>query len=269
RVKLVAVPTTAGTGSEVSPAAVVRKGGRKISLVDYTLVPDIAIVDPNLTVTMPPTLTADTGIDALTHAVEAAVSIFATPYTDAFCVQAARLIFDALPKAFEDGTDIVARTAMANAATIAGLAFANAFVGVNHALAHAVGARFALSHGRVNGIFLPHVMRYNASLPTKFMPAPGYGAYVAPEKYATLGWVLFGGHDAETQRRRLFSRVDDLLATVGIPRTLQEAGVDAHEFDAAIPELVRAAFEDLSIRTNPRMPLLHELEGLLRAAYSG
>ena len=156
---------------------------------------------------------------------------------------------------------------MANAATIAGLAFANAFVGVNHALAHAVGARFGLAHGRVNGIFLPHVMRYNAALPTKFMPAPGYGAYVAPEKYATLGWVLFGGRDPDEQRRRLFTHVDELLATVGIPRTLSEAGIDAKEFEAAIPDLLRTAFEDPSIRTNPRMPLLKELDALLRAAY--
>ena len=269
RVTLVAVPTTSGTGSEVSPAAVISSGGRKVSLVDYTLVPDVAIVDPNLTLSMPPALTADTGIDALTHALEAGVSIFATPYTDAFCVQAARLIFDALPKAVADGSDLAARTDMANAATIAGLAFSNAFVGVNHALAHAVGARFGLSHGRVNGIFLPHVMRYNAALPTKFMPAPGYGAYVAPDKYATLGWVLFGGRGPDEQRRRLFDRVDELLATVGIPRTLREAGVDAADFEAAIPGLLRLAFEDPSIRTNPRMPLLGELEQLLRAAYGG
>ncbi|HEX4983793.1 MAG TPA: bifunctional acetaldehyde-CoA/alcohol dehydrogenase [Ilumatobacteraceae bacterium] len=267
RVTLVAIPTTSGTGSEVSPAAVVSSNGRKITLVDYTLVPDIAIVDPNLTLTMPPALTADTGIDALTHALEAVVSIFATPYTDAFCVQAARLILDALPKAYADGSDLAAREAMANAATIAGLAFANAFVGVNHALAHAVGARFGLSHGRVNGIFLPHVMRYNASLPTKFMPAPGYGAYVAPDKYATLGRVLFGGRTSDEQRRRLFTHVDRLLADVGIPGTLREAGVDAEEFEAAIPDLLRAAFEDPSVRTNPRMPLLNELLALLRAAY--
>ena len=195
------------------------------------------------------------------------MSIFATPYTDAFCVQAARLIFDALPAAVADGGDLAARTDMANAATIAGLAMANAFVGVNHALAHAVGARFSLAHGRVNGIFLPHVMRYNAALPTKFMPAPGYSAYVAPEKYAKLGWVLFGGHGEDEQRRRLFTRVDELLSTVGIPRTLREAGVDAAEFEAAIPQLLQAAFEDPSIRTNPRMPLLRELELLLRAAY--
>jgi acetaldehyde dehydrogenase/alcohol dehydrogenase len=269
RVQLVAIPTTAGTGSEVSPAAVVSNAGRKVSLVDYSLVPDVAIVDPNLTLSMPPSLTADTGIDALTHALEAAVSIFATPYTDAFCVQAARLIFDALPKVLADGNDVAARTAMSNAATLAGLAFANAFVGVNHALAHAVGARFSLPHGRANAIFLPHVMRYNASLPTKFMPAPGYGAYVAPEKYATLGWVLFGGREPAEQRRRLFDHVDELLVTARMPRSLAAAGVDQQAFEAAIPELVRGAFEDPSIRTNPRMPMLRELEGLLRAAYAG
>ena len=172
----------------------------------------MAIVDPMLTLTMPPAVTADTGIDALTHALEAGVSIFASPYTDAFCVQAARLIFDALPRAVADGNDLEARTAMANAATIAGLAFSNAFVGVNHALAHAVGARFGLSHGRANGIFLPHVMRYNASLPTKFMPAPGYAAYVAPEKYAQLGWVLGSAVTPRAERReRLFAHVDELL----------------------------------------------------------
>ena len=188
--RLVAVPTTAGTGSEVSPAAVLTVNGRKVTLVDYSLVPDMAIVEPKLSISMPPHMTADTGIDALTHALEAAVSIFASPFTDAFCMQAMNLIFDALPRAYADGEDLEARTAMANAATIAGLAFSNAFVGVNHALAHAVGARFGIAHGRANGIFLPHVLRYNASLPSKFMPAPGYSHYVAPEKYAQAAWIL-------------------------------------------------------------------------------
>src|SRR5262249_52818235 len=159
----VAVPTTAGTGSEVSPASVITVGVRKVTLVDYSLVPDVAIVDPTLTLSMPPQVTADTGVDALPHALEAAGSIFASPYTHSFCVQAIRLIFEALPRAFADGSDLEARTAMANAATMAGLAFSNAFLGVNHALAHAVGARFGIAHGRANGIFLPHVMRYNAS----------------------------------------------------------------------------------------------------------
>ena len=161
-------------------------GERKVTLVDYSLVPDMAIVEPRLTLTMPPEVTADTGVDALTHALEAAVSIFASPYTDAFCMQAVNLILDDLPRAYADGSDLEARTAMANAATIAGLAFSNAFVGVNHALAHAVGARFGIAHGRANAIFLPHVLRYNASLPTQVHAGAGLHAYVAPEKYAQI-----------------------------------------------------------------------------------
>jgi acetaldehyde dehydrogenase/alcohol dehydrogenase len=249
---------------------VLTAGSRKLTLVDYSLVPDIAIVEPRLTLTMPPHMTADTGIDALTHALEAGVSIFASPYTDAFCMQALHLILDALPRAYADGDDLEARTAMSNAATLAGLAFSNAFVGVNHALAHAVGARFGIPHGRANGIFLPHVLRYNAEVPTKFMPAPGYSAYVAPERYALLGWVIgLGGHTEAQRRERLFRKVDGLLDEVGIPRSLAAAGVPEVEFEAALPELAQAAFEDPSLRTNPRMPLLQELEGLLRAAWRG
>jgi acetaldehyde dehydrogenase/alcohol dehydrogenase len=268
--QLVAVPTTAGTGSEVSPAAVLTVDGRKVTLVDYSLVPDMAVVDPKLTITMPPHMTADTGIDALTHALEAAVSIFASPFTDAFCMQAMNLIFDALPRAYADGEDLEARTAMSNAATIAGLAFSNAFVGVNHALAHAVGARFGIAHGRANAIFLPHVLRYNASLPSKFMPAPGYSHYVAPEKYAQAAWILgVGGRDEVARRETLFSRVDELLVTVGMPGSLAELGIAREEFDAALPDLARAAFMDPSMRTNPRIPLLAELVELLNAGYEG
>jgi acetaldehyde dehydrogenase/alcohol dehydrogenase len=269
-VRLVAVPTTAGTGSEVSPAAVLTVMGRKATLVDYSLVPDMAVVEPRLTVSMPPALTADTGVDALTHALEAAVSIFASPYTDAFCIQAVYQILPNLPRAFADGSDLEARSAMANAATIAGLAFSNAFVGVNHALAHAVGARFDIPHGRANAIFLPHVLRYNASLPTKFMPAPAYTAYVAPEKYAQIAWIIgLGGKTEEQRRERLFGRIEELLDELGMPRSLEHAGVSRDEFEAALPELARAAFEDPSIRTNPRIPLVRELTELLEAGYAG
>jgi acetaldehyde dehydrogenase / alcohol dehydrogenase len=269
-IRLVAVPTTAGTGSEVSPAAVLTAGHRKLTLVDYSLVPDVAIVEPRLTLTMPPHMTADTGVDALTHALEAGVSIFASPYTDAFCMQALHLILDALPRAYEAGDDLAARTAMSNAATLAGLAFSNAFVGVNHALAHAVGARFGIAHGRANAIFLPHVLRYNASLPRKFMPAPGYTTYVAPEKYAQMAWVHgLRGRTPEDRRARLFGRVDELLAVVGMPRGLSELGIPRSEFDAALPELADAAFADPSLRTNPRMPLVSELLELLEAGWSG
>jgi acetaldehyde dehydrogenase/alcohol dehydrogenase len=262
-VRLVAMPTTAGTGSEVSPAAVLTHEGRKLTLVDYSLVPDMAIVDPRLTLTMPPAMTADTGVDALTHALEAVVSIFASPYTDAFCLQAIHLILDALPRAVADGGDLEARTDMANAATIAGLAFSNAFVGVNHALAHALGARFGVAHGRANGLYLRHALRYNAGLPRKFMPAPGYGAYVAPAKYAQAGWVLgTGGHTEDVARGRLFERVDALLAEVGMPQNVTELGIDPEAYRAAIPAMVRDAFRDASLRTNPRMPLLGELAEL-------
>jgi acetaldehyde dehydrogenase/alcohol dehydrogenase len=270
KLALVAVPTTAGTGSEVSPAAVLSQGDRKVTLVDYTLLPDMAIVDPVLTLTMPPQITADTGIDALTHALEAAVSIFASPYTDAFCMQAINLILDALPRAYDDGSDLEARTEMANAATIAGLAFSNAFLGVNHALAHSVGAHFKIPHGRANAIFLPHVLRYNASLPSKFMPAPGYSAYVAPEKYAQVAWILgLGGRSQEARRERLFARIDELLERVSEPRSLAELGITQSDFDSALPDLARTAFMDPTIRTNPRIPMIAELLDLLQAGFAG
>ncbi|HEY7077492.1 MAG TPA: iron-containing alcohol dehydrogenase, partial [Solirubrobacteraceae bacterium] len=269
KTRLVAVPTTAGTGSEVSPAAVLTAEDRKVTLVDYTLVPDMAVVDPTLTLTMPPAMTADTGVDALTHALEAYVSIFASPYTDALCLQAIHLILESLPRAQAHGDDLEARTAMANAATIAGLAFSNAFLGVNHALAHAAGARFHIAHGRANAIFLPHTLRYNAALPSKFMPAPGYGAYVAPEKYAQIAAVLgLGGRTEQQRRERLFDRVADLLDRVGMPRSLDEHGVAEADFEAALPDLVRAAFEDPSGRTNPRIPLVAELMELMRAGFA-
>jgi acetaldehyde dehydrogenase/alcohol dehydrogenase len=268
-VRLVAIPTTAGTGSEVSPAAVITVGNRKATLVDYCLVPDMAIIDPALTLSLPPGPTADTGLDALTHALEGAVSIFSSPYTDAFCMQAIRMILKWLPRAVADGTDIEARTGMANAATMAGLAFSNAFLGVNHAMAHAVGARLHIPHGRANAVLLPHVLRYNASMPSKFMPAPGYSTYVAPEKYAQVGYILFGGRADANRRKRLFDAVDGLIAEVGLPRTLKDAGVDEADFLAALPDLVTDAFADMCTRTNPRMPLMVEIEDLLRKAYYG
>jgi acetaldehyde dehydrogenase/alcohol dehydrogenase len=269
-IRLIAVPTTAGTGSEVSPAAVVSVGNRKVTLVDYSLVPDVAVVDPTLHLSMPQEITADTGIDALTHALEAAVSIFASPFTDAFCMQAVNLILDALPRAYHDGSDLKARSAMANAATIAGLAFSNAFVGLNHALAHAVGARFGIAHGRANAIFLPHVLRYNASLPTKFMPAPGYSAYVAPEKYAQIAWILgIGGSSESDRREQLFDRVQQLLIEVGEPASLSEMGIARAEFEDSLPELAKAAFTDPSMRTNPRIPLISEITELLQVGFAG
>jgi acetaldehyde dehydrogenase/alcohol dehydrogenase len=205
----------------------------------------------------------------LTHALEGAVSIFSSPYSDAFCMQAIRLILQWLPRAVSHPDDIEARTAMANASTMAGLAFSNAFLGVNHAMAHAVGARLHIAHGRANAVLLPHVLRYNASLPSKFMPAPGYSHYVAPEKYAQVGYILFGGHSEEERRQRLFDAVDSLIEEVGLPRSFRDAGIREADFLAALPDLVADAFSDICIRTNPRMPLVSELEDLLTLAYYG
>ncbi len=269
---LVAVPTTSGTGSEVTPFAVIsdEERGRKVPLYDHSLTPDIAILDPDLVRGLPPSVTADTGLDALTHALEAVVSVFASEYTDALAMQAARLVFEYLPRACRDGNDLEARTKMHNAACMAGLAFANAFVGVNHALAHSLGAAFHLPHGRANAVLLPYVVRYNASLPSKFMPFPNVTAYVAHEKYAAVTASMnWGGQSVAERVNILVARLFELLEACGMPTSIGAAGVDRAAFEQAIPALVAGAFDDISLRSNPRMPLMHELEQLLHTAYDG
>ena len=200
--RLIAISTTSGTGSEVTPFAVLidKERGRKVTLADYSLSPDVAIVDPQFVMSMPKGLTADTGIDCLTHALEAGVSIFASPYTDSNAMQAIRLVFKYLPDAYEHPRDEEARSMMHNAACIAALAFSNASVGVNHALAHAFGARFGVSHGRANALMLPHVIAYNAAVPTKFMPSPNQRTYVAHKKYAMIADLL-GLADRPSRKR--------------------------------------------------------------------
>ena len=192
-----------GTGSEVSPAAVLTVGGRKVTLVDYSLVPDVAIVDPRLTLTMPPALTADTGVDALTHALEACVSIFASPYTDAFCLQALHLILDALPRAVRRRLRPRARAPTWPTRRRSPGWRSPTRSSASTTRSRTRSARASASPtGAPTAIFLPHVLRYNAALPRKFMPAPGYGAYVAPEKYAQMAWVLgLGGHGEEERAR--------------------------------------------------------------------
>ena len=197
RARLIAISTTSGTGSEVTPFAVLtdKERGRKVTLADYSLSPDVAIVDPQFVMSMPKGLTADTGIDCLTHALEAGVSIYASPYTDSNAMQAIRMVFKYLPIAYEHPRDEEARSMMHNAACIAAMAFSNASVGVNHALAHAFGARFGVAHGRANALMLPHVIAYNASVPTKFMPSPNQRGYIAHKKYAMMADLLgLGGH---------------------------------------------------------------------------
>ncbi len=270
--RLIAIPTTSGTGSEVTPFAMLTNKaiGRKITLADYSLTPDAAIVDPQFVMSMPSSLTADTGIDALTHALEAGVSIYASPYTDANAMQALSLIFEYLPIAFEHPDNGEARSMMHNAACLAAMAFSNASVGVNHAIAHSLGARFGVPHGRANGVLLPHVMRYNAAVPAKFMPSPNQRTYMAPKKYAMMAELLrLGGESVEEKTANLVSAVEALLERVGIPKSIAALGISREEFEQALPDLASNAFDDPSWRSNPRMPLIAELIELLRAAYAG
>ncbi len=272
RTRLVAIPTTSGTGSEVTPFAVLtdKSRGRKITLADYSLTPDVAIVDPQFVMTMPKGLTADTGIDCLTHALEALVSIYASPYTDANATQALQLAFKYLPIAFENPRDEEARTMMHNAACMAAIAFANVSVGVNHALAHSFGARFGVAHGRANALMLPHVIRFNTAVPAKFMPSANQRAYVAPEKYASAAALLgLGGNMKEERIDNLIVAIEELLDRLGFPRSIADLGISREQFEQAMPELAKAAFDDPSWRTNPRMPLINELVDLFWSAYRG
>jgi acetaldehyde dehydrogenase/alcohol dehydrogenase len=272
RARLVAISTTSGTGSEVTPFAVLsyKEQGRKVTLADYSLTPDVAIVDPQFVMSMPKGLTADTGIDCLTHALEAAVSIYASPYTDSNAMQAIRLVFKYLPVAYANPHDEEARSMMHNAACIAAIAFSNAAVGVNHALAHAFGARFGVAHGRANALMLPHVIAYNASVPSKFMPSPNQRGYVAHKKYATIADLLgLGGSTIEEKVSRLVRATEQLLDQLAIPRSIADLGISQEQFEQAMPDLAKNAFDDPSWRSNPRMPLVSELVELFWDAYRG
>jgi acetaldehyde dehydrogenase/alcohol dehydrogenase len=272
RARLIAISTTSGTGSEVTPFAVLtdKEGGRKVTLADYSLSPDVAIVDPQFVISMPKGLTADTGIDCLTHALEAGVSNYASSYTDSNAMQAIRLVFKYLPIAYENPCDEEARCMMHNAACIAALAFSNASVGVNHALAHAFGARFGVAHGKANALMLPHVLAYNAAVPTKFMPSPYQQGYVAHKKYAVMADLLgLGGHTVEEKVKNLIVATEKLLDQLGFPRSIAELGISKEEFERAVPEMTKNAFDDPSWRSNPRMPLMNELMELFWQAYQG
>ena len=272
RSRLVAISTTSGTGSEVTPFAVLtdKQSGRKVTLADYSLTPDVAIVDPQFVMSMPKSLTADTGIDCLTHALEAGVSNYASAYTDCNAMQAIRLVFKYLPVAYEHPGDEEARCMMHNAACIAAMAFSNASVGVNHALAHAFGARFGVAHGRANALMLPHVIAYNASVPSKFMPSPYTKGYVANKKYATIADLLdLGGHTTEEKVAKLIGATEKLLDQLGFPKSIAELGISKEEFERAVPDLVSIAFDDPSWRSNPRMPLMAEMVELFWKAYYG
>ena len=273
KTKMVAIPTTSGTGSEVTSFAVLtdKVNNKKYPLADYELTPDVAIVDPDLVLSLPKTVTADTGMDVLTHALEAYVSNMASDFTDGLSEKAVELVVNYLPKAYTDGAnDKLAREKMHNASTIAGMSFTNAFLGVCHSLAHKIGAEFHLAHGRINAILLPYVIRYNATLPTKFVSFPKYEYFIADQKYAQMAKKI--GLKADTVEEgvsSLISKVKELNDFLGIPKSLKEAEIDEAEFMAKVDMLADRAFEDQCTTANPRVPLVSELKQILIDSYYG
>lgn len=272
KAQFVAIPTTSGTGSEVTSFAVItdKENDMKYPLADYELTPNVAIVDPQFVMTVPKHVTADTGMDVLTHAIEAYVSNMANDYTDGLAIKAIQLVFEYLPRAYNDGSDELAREKMHNASTIAGMAFANAFLGINHSLAHKLGAAFHIAHGRANTILLPHVIRYNAKRPTKLSVFPKYEHFVADKRYAEIAHSL--GLPAKTTEEGVESLVQaivKLAKTVDIPLSIAACGVDAKVFERRVDELADRAFEDQCTTANPKMPLVSELTDIYRQAYKG
>lgn len=274
--RLVCIPTTSGTGAEVTPFAVISDtdAGKKYPLADYALTPTVAIVDPVLTSQMPRSLAADSGFDALTHATEAYVSVYANDFTDGMALQAIRLIFDHLARSVNgDPADPATRDArekMHNAGTIAGMAFGNAFLGIVHAMAHVIGSTHHLVHGRTNATLLPHVVRYNGTVPTKLTSWPKYESYVAPERFQQIAQAL--GLPASTPAEGVASYADAIEALrteVGIPSSFQAQGVDEQEFLARLDEVAMGAYEDQCAPANPRMPMIADMKDLMTAAYYG
>ncbi|MDI3418977.1 bifunctional acetaldehyde-CoA/alcohol dehydrogenase [Streptomyces luteolus] len=276
KAQLVAVPTTSGTGSEVTPFAVISdpEAAQKYPLADYALTPDVAIVDPVLVMNLPAAVTADSGFDALTHATEAYVSVYANDYTDGLCLQAIKLIFENLERCVDAARtgagDPEAREKMHNASTVAGMAFANAFLGLVHAMAHTLGNTFHLAHGRTNALLLPHVIRYNGTVSHKATPWPKAEVYRAPERFQEIARAL--GLAAATPQEGVESyarAVESLRERCGIPASFAEAGVDEAAFLAAVPQQAVNAYADQCAPANPRMPVLGDMERLMRRAYYG
>ena len=272
KAQFVAIPTTSGTGSEVTSFAVItdKKNNVKYPLADYELTPDVAIVDPQFVMTMPKHITADTGMDVLTHAIEAYVSNMANDYTDGLALKAIQLVFEYLPRAYKNGNDEVAREKMHNASTIAGMAFANAFLGINHSLAHKLGAEFHIPHGRANTILMPHVIRYNAQKPKKFTAFPKYEHFVADQRYAQIARLL--GLPAKTTEEGVESLVQAIIKLakeLDMPLSIAETGVSKEEFESKVEQLAELAFEDQCTTANPKLPLVSELADIYRQAYKG
>ena len=272
KAKMVAIPTTSGTGSEVTSFAVItdKKKNMKYPLADYELTPDVAIVDPDLVMTLPKKMTADTGMDVLTHAIESYISNMASDYTDGLAEKAVELVFENLEEAYVNGSNKVAREKMHNASTIAGMAFTNAFLGINHSLAHKLGAEYHIPHGRANAIILPYVVRYNATKPTKFVSFPKYEYFIADEKIRKLAERV--GLPASTKEEGISSfikAIKDLMEKLEMPKSLKECGIDEQDFLSKVDMLADRAFEDQCTTANPRLPLVKELKQILLDAYYG
>lgn len=272
KAKFVAIPTTSGTGSEVTSFAVITdkdRGNTKYPLADYELTPDVAIIDPDFVLSLPSIAVADTGMDVLTHAIEAYVSVMANDYTDGLAIKAIQLVFEHLETSYRIG-DPLAREKMHNASTIAGMAFANAFLGINHSLAHKWGGEFHTAHGRTNAILMPHVIRYNAQKPTKLTSFPKYDHYKADQRYAEIARMV--GLPAKTTEEgvnSLIQAIRKLNQALGIPESFEALGITKERFEEKVAYLADRAFEDQCTTANPRLPLVKELEEVYRNAFYG
>ncbi len=271
--RLICIPTTSGTGSEVTPFAVIsdKKNNKKYPLTDYSLTPTVAIIDPEFTTNLPARSTAMTGLDVLTHAIEAYVSVMASDYTDGLALKAIQLVFEYLPRAVKDGShDLEAREKMHNAATIAGMAFANAFLGMTHSMAHKVGAEFHVVHGLACGILLPFVIAYNGEVPTKLSVWPKYNVYCADKKYQEIAKLL--GLKASTPEegvKSLAKAVYDLGVNIGLDMSFKGCGIDEKEWNDRVTRIAYLAYEDQCSPANPRVPLVADMEEILKKAYNG
>ena len=270
----VAIPTTAGTGSEVTPFAVItdEKSGVKYPLADYELLPDMAIVDADMMMDAPKGLTAASGIDAVTHALEAYASMLATDYTDGLALRSLKLVFENLPKCYDNGpNEPRARENMANAATMAGMAFANAFLGICHSMAHKLGAFHHLPHGVANALLISRVLRFNAAeTPVKMGTFSQYDHPHTLERYAEVAdYLRLGGETNQEKLENLIQAVEDLKARVGIKKTIRDYGIDEQDFLARLDDMVEQAFDDQCTGANPRYPLMSEIKQIFLDAYYG
>lgn len=270
----IAVPTTAGTGSEVTPFAVItdETTGVKYPLADYELMPNMAIVDADMMMNAPKGLTAASGIDAVTHAIEAYVAMLATDYTDSLALGALKIIFEYLPRAYDNGpNDAIAREKMANAATMAGMAFANAFLGVCHSMAHKLGAFHHLPHGIANALLINEVIRFNAEeAPTKMGTFSQYDHPHTLARYAEIADYLgLAGKTDEEKLENLIKHIDELKAKIGIKKTIRDYGIEEKDFLESLDEMVDQAFDDQCTGANPRYPLMSEIKQMYLNAYYG